>query len=97
MEGQMRRRPRTDGNQVLLVVQMRERGMTVQSLAMIGGGVPDLLVGCRGKNYLFEVKDPTQPPSKRRLTPDEVMVHRLWCGSVAVVETIDDVMKSIFK
>jgi hypothetical protein len=89
----LRYRPRTDANQALLVALMRERGLTVQSLAMIGSGVPDLLVGWERKNYLFEVKDPEQPPSRRRLTMDEVAFHHLWRGQVGIVETIDDVLR----
>ena len=35
---------------------MRDCGCSVLDLAQIGGGVPDLLVGYRGLNYLIELK-----------------------------------------
>jgi hypothetical protein len=44
---------------------LRSAGATVQSLAGVGKGVPDLLVGFKGQTLLFEVKDGFKPPSKR--------------------------------
>lgn len=44
----MRRAPRTDANQAEIVAALRTRGALVQSLAGVGAGVPDLLVGWRG-------------------------------------------------
>jgi len=86
---------RIDANQSLIVKQLRAIGATVQSLADLGKGVPDLLVGWRGKNWLMEVKDWKQPPSKRRLTPDEKKWHQSWNGQVHVVETFDEALKII--
>lgn len=86
---------RVDANQSLIVKQLRAIGATVQSLADLGKGVPDLLVGWRGKNWLMEIKDWKQPPSKRRLTPDEKKWHQSWNGQVHVVETFDEAMKII--
>ena len=79
----------------MIVKQLRAIGATVQSLADLGKGVPDLLVGWRGKNWLMEVKDWKQPPSKRRLTPDEKKWHQSWNGQVHVVETFDEALKII--
>jgi hypothetical protein len=43
-----------------------------------------------GNNYLIELKDPAQPPSKRRLTPDEKKFHAQWSGQIGVAETFED-------
>ena len=86
---------RIDANQSLIVKELRAIGATVQSLADLGKGVPDLLVGWRGQNWLMEIKDWKQPPSKRRLTPDEKKWHRSWNGQVHVVETFDEALKII--
>lgn len=86
---------RVDANQSTIVRALRDIGASVQSLADLGKGVPDLLVGYRGNNWLMEVKDWKQPPSKRRLTPDEKKWHQSWNGQVHVVETFDEALKII--
>lgn len=83
---------RTDGNHKEIVKALREIGASVQSLAELGSGVPDILVGFRGKNYTFEIKDWRQPPNKRKLTPDEKKWHELWTGQVAVIETFNEAL-----
>ena len=81
-----------DNNQSEIVAALREAGAQVQSLAAVGKGVPDLLVGYRGLNILREVKDERQPPSKRRLTPDESNWHIMWGGQVAVCNSPDEAL-----
>jgi len=80
----MRARPRTDGNQSLVIDVLRAVGATVVSLAAVGAGLPDLLIGFRGKNFLVEVKDGERPPSERRLTRDQVIFFGTWRGQRAV-------------
>jgi hypothetical protein len=59
----------------------------VQSLAAVGAGVPDLLVGFRNHTILIEVKDGAKVPSARRLTPDQLVWHGKWQGgALAVVD-----------
>lgn len=86
---------RSDGNQSELVRQMRKIGLSVQILSGVGDNCPDLLVGTKGKNYLFEVKDPAKPPSQRKLRPGQETFFRTWQGQVHKVETIEDVIKII--
>lgn len=74
---------------------LRDIGASVQSLASLGAGAPDVLVGFRGHNYLFEIKNPARPPSGRRLTPDEKEWHQDWSGRVDVIESFDDAMQII--
>ena len=81
----MRRAAKIDGNQETIVYALRQLGASVQSLAAVGSGVPDLLVGYRGACLLFEIKDPSQKPSHQRLTPAQEKWHREWKGHVVVV------------
>src|SRR4030095_4423402 len=73
----MRRRARVDENQRAIVDWLRRVGTFVQSLAPLGDGVPDLLVGFRGVWYVFEIKDGTKPPSAHKLTDDEIGWHTI--------------------
>lgn len=87
---------KVDDNQEEIVRALRKVGATVQSIARVGDGCPDLLVGYRRQTYLLEVKDPTQPPSKRRLTEHEATWHRLWTGlPVRIVESAEDALCAI--
>jgi hypothetical protein len=86
-----------DNNQEQLVKQMRRiPGLKVKHTHIVKGFV-DVVIGYQGINYLLEIKDPGKPPSKRKLTDDEQKFHNEWTGQVAVVETIDDVIKLISK
>ena len=91
----MRRAARIDNNQAEIVDALRKAGATVQSLAAIGKGCPDLLVGCRGKNMLLEIKNENRPPSKQKLTPDELAWHEAWRGSVAIVKNTNDALRAL--
>lgn len=82
----MRRRARTDANQQAVIDALRQAKATVHSLAEIGNGCPDLLVGYNGRTYLMEVKDGTKAPSEIRLTVNQVEWHKNWTGgSLSIV------------
>lgn len=89
----MRRAARVDENHEAVVRALRTAGATVQSLADVGRGVPDLLVGWKGQNLLIEVKDGRKPPSQRRLTADQVAWHSIWPSPVYVVECPEDALE----
>lgn len=92
----MRRAARTDANHEQIVKALRAVGATVQSLAAVGQGVPDLLVGYQGKTFLLEIKDGTKTPSQRKLTDDQVKWHETWTGGViAVVDSVDSAWAAI--
>lgn len=76
----MRRAAKVDANQDQVVIALKAAGATVQSLAAVGKGVPDLLVGWQGKTVLFEVKDGRRPPSEQRLTEQQLTWHGTWRG-----------------
>lgn len=91
----MRRASKVDDNQREIVSALRLAGVSVQLLHAVGGGCPDLLCGYRGKCYTLEVKDGAKPPSKRRLTPDQVEWHESWRGQVAVVHSVSEAFAAV--
>lgn len=86
----MRRAAKTDLNQPEIVAALRAVGCSVQILAAVGQGCPDLLVGTYGVNLLIEVKGP-----RGTLTKDQVPWHEGWRGQVAVVRTVDEALALI--
>lgn len=95
----MRQTAKIDQNQPDLVKQLRDMGAAVQHLHQLGGGVPDLLVGYRGRWLVVEVKNPALPPSKRQLTPDEIKWHEAFAqhGPIFIWETIEDAVRDLNK
>lgn len=92
----MRRRGRVDANQRAIVAALRQIGATVQSLADIGHGCPDLLVGYRSRTWLLEVKDGAKLKSKRTLTADEEAWISAWKGApVFVVESVEQAVETV--
>jgi hypothetical protein len=81
----MRRAAKVDANQAEIAAALRTAGATVYSLAAVGNGIPDLLVGFRRGTWLLEVKDGKKPPSARELTPDQVRFHSEWFGGPCMV------------
>jgi len=84
------RAKKVDLNQMEIVATLRKIGATVQSLATVGNGCPDLLVGFQGINYLMEIKNGDKVPSAQELTPDQIKWHIEWRGEVHIVRSIDD-------
>lgn len=79
---------KVDANHKAVVQALRDEGgdaVSVFSLADVGRGVPDLLVGIHERTYLCEVKDGDKPVSRRSLTPDQQRFVRQWCGSPVVI------------
>jgi len=74
------------------VKALRAVGATVQSIAAVGKGAPDILIGWRGTNIIAEIKDGDKPPSSRKLTPLEKEWHSVWAGQVAIVKDIDEAL-----
>ena len=89
------RAARIDSNQVEIVAALRAIGCTVQSLAGVGFGCPDVLAGRNGRNYLIEVKDGSKPPSARALTGQEAIWINEWKGKVAVVNNVKEALAAV--
>ena len=92
------RRAKVDDNQKIIVEALRRAGHFVQSLATIGSGCPDLLVGTkRGVWLLLEVKDGSKIQSKRTLTTPEIK----WIlavenrAPVYVVESVEQALEVV--
>lgn len=91
----VRRASATDANQPEIVKALRAIGCSVQTLHEVGKGVPDILAGLRGKNYLIEIKDGSKPPSGRQLTSDQKDWHAGWRGTVHVVKNVDEAIRVV--
>ena len=90
----MRRAAKIDANQPAIVDALRKCGAFVQSLAAVGNGCPDLLIGYRGRTFLIEVKDGSKVPSAQKPTPDQLFWHACWVGgSLAVVNDIEGALR----
>lgn len=86
---------RVDANQAQIVRILRDMGCSVAHMHELGKGAPDILVGFRGENFIFEIKDPDKPPSQRRLTEDEEKWHTRWKGQVNTVLYAYDIVEII--
>lgn len=96
----MRRAAKVDRNHGDIVAAFRACGCTVQSLAMVGKGCPDLLVGIDrlpvhvsttgSANLVVEVKPGDVSASRKRLTVDEMRWHAAWRGQVCVIESAEE-------
>ena len=88
----MRRAANIDKNQPEIVDALERIGCTVQSLAFVGKGCPDLLVGYRGFNFLLEVKDGSLRPKQQQLKPDQSKWHITWKGQVETVNSVESAL-----
>jgi len=86
----MRLKPRTDANQNEIVTTLRTIGCTVQSLAAIGKGCPDILVAKSGKMWLMELK-----VKNGKLTNDQETWHSRWKADVHIVRSSDEAIKIV--
>jgi len=78
---------RVDANQAEIVADLRAIGATVQHLHEVGQGCPDLLVGFRDCNYLFEIKT-----EGGLLASKQRDWHDAWRGQVAVIRSVEDAL-----
>jgi len=102
-----RKRSRRDPNQGEIVEALRAAGASVEELDDVGAGVPDLLVGFRGRNFLLEVKSPPYKGPKGGRLPEGARAHQYelndrqkkwheaWSGQVAVVNSIDQALEAV--
>ena len=91
----VRRKAQVDDSQAEIVEGLRKAGVAVAVTSSAGQGFPDIVTGFRGQNYLIEIKDGKKPPSKRKLTPDQVSFHNQWKGQIAVAKSLTEAFKII--
>lgn len=93
----MRRRAHVDANQPAIVKALTQSGCSVQSLAAVGRGCPDLLVGRGAVNILLEIKNPDRNTKSQRGADKESLGAQQiwrdkWRGQVAVVYTVEQAL-----
>lgn len=86
---------KVDANHAAIVQALRDVGASVQSLAEVGKGCPDILAGFRGVNFVLEVKRPDAAKKRRELDGVQRAWHDGWRGSVHVVLSVDDALRVI--
>lgn len=84
------RRGNIDNNHKEIVEALRSVGCSVVSLASVGDGCPDLLVGIFGTNLLFEVKN---PEARGKLMKSQDHFIQTWQGRVFVVESKEEAIE----
>jgi Archaeal holliday junction resolvase (hjc) len=82
----VRYKPKLDSSHRGIVKALEAAGAKVQSLASLGGGVPDLMAVRAGRVYLIECK-PEGPPSVRRVRDSQVAWAERMGITVYVVST----------
>lgn len=90
------RAKKIDANQNEIVSQLRKMGFSVAITSMVGNGFPDLVVSNYHSTVLVELKDPSKPPSQRRLTADELKFNASWKGVLIVATTLEQITR-LFK
>ena len=90
---------RVDENQSEIVEKIRKNypDATVHCTHMVGDGFGDTVVGYHGFNFILEIKNPKQRPSKRKLKGKEKDFHRDWKGQVDVIEFFEDFVEILIK
>lgn len=95
----MRRASRVDGNHGEIALALAKAGASVQSLATLGRGAPDILCGWGAETYLLEIKlelGPDGGSSHRNLNNAQQKWHREWRGrKVAVVRSPEEALRAI--
>jgi hypothetical protein len=85
------RASRVDENQSEIVSAFRKLGYTVSCLHGVGNGVFDLLIAKHGLMMSVEVKDGSQPFSRRQFTKPQRKWNFSWQGMRCVVKCLDEV------
>ncbi len=91
----MRKYGKIDANQKQIVRNLRQLGFSVYSTASMGNGFPDIIVGTKNHNFLFEIKDGSQVQSKQKLTELEQKFFDEWRGQVNKVGNLDEILMII--
>lgn len=86
---------RVDKNQGEIVDALRSVGASVFDLSRFGRGMPDLIVGFRGKNFLIEVKNPQTSYGRKGLNLIQTRWVDKWNGDVHIAYTIEDALRAI--
>lgn len=91
----MRRAAHIDKSQPAIVAALRAIGASVQSLAPVGDGCPDLIAGYKGVNVLLECKTVGEGHDKLNAMQSEW--HATWAGQVATVRTPEEAQLEVIR
>lgn len=83
----MRRKAKIDANHTEIVRALRKVGCSVLSLATLGRGAPDLLIGYKRRNVLVEIKRP-----RGKLNSQQEGFKDSWKGELCVVRSVDEAL-----
>lgn len=83
----MRRRAKSDANQMQIMRELRALGFSVCSTHTIGKGFPDLAVGRNDVTLLVELKT-----ENGTLTEDERTFFEVWRGAAIVAQTTEEIV-----
>jgi hypothetical protein len=88
---------KVDANHIDIVKGLRAVGAEVQSLAALGRGAPDVLVGFRKTWYVAELKDGKKSASRRKLTEAEKIWHERFSriAPVHIWTSLEEALKTI--
>jgi hypothetical protein len=95
----VRRAAHVDANQPAIVQALLDAGCTVQSLAQVGLGCPDILVGYAGVNVLMEVKNLDGLNGNVRrgfgLSKEQLSWQGRWKGQVTTVHGPEEAIEVV--
>jgi hypothetical protein len=86
----VRRAAKVDLNHGEVIAALRGIQCSVRSLAAVGSGVPDLLVGIGNMNLLLEVKS-----HGGKLTEDQLIFAAGWNGQVKTVYSAEEAVNYV--
>ena len=81
---------KVDANHHAIVEALRAVGVSVQSLANIGHGCPDIVAAKGSMTWMIEIKS-----HKGQLTPDQIKFISAWRGTVHIVRSVDDALQLV--
>jgi hypothetical protein len=85
-----------DENQAEIVECLRAiPDLTVMLLSDVGRGCPDVMVGYRGANFLFEIKNPKKPKADQEFTEDQRKFHGSWKGQALKVFSLKEIVTTL--
>ena len=86
----MRKRGKTDANQIEIVSALRAAGAHVAITSNLGGGFPDLVCMYADRVLLMEVKS-----KGGRLTEEEQVFYNEWSAGMVVVYSVEEALDAI--
>lgn len=79
-----------DANQKTIEKFLHDLGASYQSIAMVGYGCVDMLVGWQGVNHLWEIKQPG-----KKLRRNQRLWHEAWKGRAVVIHSAEEAAREL--